>query len=63
MWSWGKIWAKLGPMLWKKKQALSIGAFHFLDGGYLLKQKEVVVQTHEWKFKENIAITVIFEGH
>ena len=29
--------------------------FHILHGEYLLKQKAVVVQTFEWKFKTNIA--------
>ena len=28
--------------------------FRILHGGYLLKQKEVVVQTPEWTFKVNI---------
>ena len=45
-----------------KKQALSI-FFHILHGGYLLKQKEVVVQTPEWKSKANIARKATFEGH
>ena len=52
----GKIWAKLGPMLWKvRKQALSISFFHILHGEYLLKENVVVVQTPEWKFKAKIA--------
>ena len=36
-----------------KKLALSIGFSHILHGEYLLKQKVVVVQTPEWKFKAN----------
>ena len=43
-----------------KKWALSIVFSHILHGGYLLKQKEVVVQTPEWKF---IARNATFEGH
>ena len=31
--------------------------------GYLLKQKEVVLQTPEWKFRANIARNATFEGH
>ena len=42
-----------------KKQALSIVFFIF----HLLKQKEEVVQTPEWKFKANIFRNVAFEGH
>ena len=55
-WSWGKIRAKLGPMLWKKVKelTLSIGFSHILHGKYILKQEVVVVQTPEWKFKANI---------
>ena len=37
-----------------KKLALSISLFHILHGEYLLKQKVVVVQTPEWKFKANM---------
>ena len=37
--------------------------FHILHGGYLQKQKEVVVQTPEWKFKTNKARNTIFQGH
>ena len=44
-----------------KKQALSIGFFHFLLGEYLLKQKVVVAQTLESKFKTNIARNDTFE--
>ena len=45
-----------------KKQALSIRFFHILHGEYLLKQKVVVVQTLEWKFKANIARNATFKG-
>ena len=64
MWSWGKIWAKLGPMLCKKekKLALSIGFFHILHGEYILKQEVVVVKTPEWKFRTNIARNATFQG-
>ena len=34
--------------------------FYLLDGEYLLKQKVVVVQTPEWKFKANIAKNTTF---
>ena len=44
-----------------KKRALLIGFFHILHGEYLLKQKVVVVQTPEWKFKTNIARNATFE--
>ena len=44
-----------------KKQALSIGFFHFLFGEYLLKQKVVVAKTLESKFKTNIARNDTFE--
>ena len=35
--SWGKIWANVGRVLWKKvkKHALSISFFHNLPGKYL----------------------------
>ena len=36
--------------------------FRILHGEYLLKQKIVVLQTSEWKFKENIARNITFEG-
>ena len=57
VWSWDKIWAKLGPLLWKKvkKQAVPIAFFHILHGWYILKSIEVVVQTPGWKFKANTA--------
>ena len=65
VWSWGKIWAKLGPMLSKKvkKLALSIGFSHILHREYILKQEVVVVQTPEWKFKANIARNATFQEH
>ena len=44
-----------------KKQALSIGFFHFLLREYLLKQKVVVAQTLESKFKTNIARSATIE--
>ena len=44
-----------------KKQALSISFFHILHGEYLLKQKAVVVQIFEWKFKANVARNTTFE--
>ena len=46
-----------------KKQALSIVFFSYFTWGYLLKQKEEVVQTPEQKFKENIARNATFEGY
>ena len=45
-----------------KKWALLIVFIHILHGEYLLKQKIVVLQTYEWKFKENIARNITFEG-
>ena len=47
----------------KKTGIINSFFFHILHGRYLLKQKEVVVQTPEWKFKANIARNAIFEGH
>ena len=47
----------------KPKRALSIVSFHILHGEYLLKQRKVVVQTPERKFKVNIARNATFEGH
>ena len=41
---------------------LSINLFHILNGEYLLKQKVVVVQILEWKFKANIARSATCEG-
>ena len=51
-------------MLWKKSKERGIinKFFHILRGEYLLKQKVVVAQTPEWKFKENIARNVTFKG-
>ena len=46
-----------------KKKALSIGVFFILHGGYLLQQKEVVLQTPEWNFKANVARNDIFEEY
>ena len=65
VWSWGEIWAKLGPLQCceKCKETGIINSFfHILHGEYLLKQKGVVVQTSEWKFKANITRNVLFEG-
>ena len=46
-----------------KKQAFSISFFNVLHGEeYLLKQKVVVVQILELKFKANIARNATFEG-
>ena len=36
--------------------------FHILHGEYLLKQEIVILQTSEWKYKENIARNITFEG-
>ena len=36
---------------------------HVLHGGYLSKQKEVVVQTLKYKFKATIVRNATFEGH
>ena len=45
-----------------KKQALSLSVFHILHGEYVLKQKVVVLQILEWKFKANIARNTTSEG-
>ena len=37
--------------------------FSYFTGGIPLKQKVVVVQTPEWKFRANTARNVIFEGY
>ena len=37
--------------------------FHILHGKYILKHNAVVLQTHEWKFKVNIAKNTSFEEH
>ena len=65
VWSWGKIWAKLGPMQLKKvkKLTLSIGFSHILRWEYILKQEVVVVQIPEQKFKANIARNATFQGY
>ena len=67
---------KVGVVLWQnldqnrpnvvkkvKKQVLSISFFVILHGEYLLKEKLVVVQILEWKFKDNIARNATFETH
>ena len=47
----------------KSKERGIIDSFsHILHEEYLLKQKIVVLQTYEWKFKENIARNITFEG-
>ena len=59
----GKNLSQITPNVKRvKKKALSIGFSHILHGEYLLKQKVVVVQTPEWKFKASIARNVTFEG-
>ena len=65
MWSWGKFWVKLGPMLRKKsKETGIINRFYYiLHGEYILKQEVVVAQTPEWKLKTNIARNAKFQGH
>ena len=57
MWSSGKIWTKLCPMLSKKvkKQAISLVFFYILLGNYLLKQEAVVAKAPEQKFMAIIA--------
>ena len=55
--SWCGLGAKCGPNCGqcceKSKERGIINSFfcHILHGGYLLKQKEVVAQTPEWKSK------------
>ena len=44
-----------------KKWALSIGFFSYFAWEIPFKAKVVVVQTHEWKFKANIARNNAFE--
>ena len=46
----------------KETGILSIGFFHILHGGYLLKEKVVIVQTPGWKCKVNISRNATFEG-
>ena len=65
VWSWGKIWAKLCPIVWKKyikKQAISLGFFYILLGEYLLKQIVVVLKPPEWKFMAIIARMSTFKA-
>ena len=45
-----------------KKQGLSISLFHIPHGEYLVKQKVVVAQILEYKFKANIARNATSEG-
>ena len=45
-----------------KKQTLSIMFFHILHGEYLLKQKVVLVQILEWKFKAN-QLEMLYSKH
>ena len=49
----GQNLGQINPNVVKKvkKQALSISFFHNLHWEYLLKQKLMVVQILEWKFK------------
>ena len=56
---------QIKPNVVKKvnEQALSIGvSFHILHGEYLFKQKIVVAQIPEWKFKANIARNATCQG-
>ena len=61
----GKIWAKLGPVCEKSKETGIINKFffHILHGVYLLKQKVVVVQILERKFKANTTRNATFEKY
>ena len=45
-----------------KQWALSIVFFLYSTWGIPFKEKIVVLQTYEWKFKENIARNITFEG-
>ena len=61
----GQNLSQIKPNVVKKvnEQALPIGFFfHILHGEYLFKQKIVVAQTSEWKFKPNIARNATFQG-
>ena len=60
----GQNLGQIRPSIVKKvkKLALSISFFHILHGEYLLKQRAVVVQILEWKFKINIARNATCEG-
>ena len=46
-----------------KETGIINSCFHILHGGYLLKQKELVVQTLELEFKANMARNATFEGY
>ena len=59
----GQNLGQIRPNVVKKKEwVLLIAFFHILHGEYLSKQKIEVLQTYEWKFKENIARNITFEG-
>ena len=59
----GQSLGQIRPNVVKKvrKQILSIGFFHILQGEYLLKQKVVPAHTPEWKSKANIAWNSTFQ--
>ena len=64
LWSWGKIWAKTGPILWKNKETgIMNRSFLYLTWRIPFKVKGSVVHTPEWKFKANISGNVTFEWH
>ena len=68
LWSLSKIWAKLGPMLWKKNKEAGISRVFFIIsmryiGLYIQKQEVVVVEITELKLKAKLAINSIFEGN
>ena len=48
---WGKIWAKLGPMLWK------------IGWGIHLKVRSSGYRISDWKLKAKLARNTIFEGY
>ena len=61
------LWQNLGKIrsnvVKKVKKGIIKFFFIFYMGNiYLLKQKEVIVQTPEWKFKAKIARNAIFES-
>ena len=60
----GKNLGQIRPNVVKKVKewALSIAFFHILHGEYLLKQKAVVAEIPEWKFKANKARNATSEG-
>ena len=63
VWSWGKFWAKIGPVVKKvKKPSLSLWFFDILLGEYLLKQKVVIAKPSEWEFMAIIARNTKFNG-